>query len=144
MTNQIYLLMPFIMVKISKPTNTFYSNIVSAITIYPTIRCIQRIIIGDIKLSIPTCYAWPQPKVVFDNKWEYFFACNRHYVSYNQKFLPIFHQLSNILSEQRKRRIGYHDIRFFQQFDALWVTKISCLQNANDVLIILKEIANIG
>lgn len=60
-TNQIYLLMPFIMVKISKPTNTLYSNIVSTITINTTIRSIQRIIIGDIKLSIPTCYAWPQP-----------------------------------------------------------------------------------
>ena len=65
-------------------------------------------------------------------------------MSDNQEFLIVLYQLSNIFPEQRERRIGYHDIRFLQQFDTLWVTEVTCLQNTDDILVILKKISDIA
>ena len=50
---------------------------------------------------------------------------NSIYIPDNQKLLIILDKLSDIFAEQRKRRIGHHDVRFIQQLHALFAPEIS-------------------
>ena len=47
------------MIEIGKPADTFYPNILSAIIIYTASSRTKRVIVGDIKLSVPAMYAYP-------------------------------------------------------------------------------------
>ena len=66
----------------------------------------------------------PQPYFILNNQWKDFFVGYRILISNNQELLLILHQLRYILAKKGEGRVGHHDIRLLQQFDALWATEI--------------------
>ena len=53
-------------------------------------------------------------------------------ISNNQEFLLILHQLRYILAKKGEGRVGHHDIRLLQQFDALGAAEISISYQETD------------
>jgi len=62
--------------------------------------------------------------VVFD-KWENLLVGNGVLIPDDQEFLVVLHQLGDVIEEQRKRRIGHHDVRLLQKLDALRAAEIA-------------------
>lgn len=84
------------------------------------------------------------PYLVFLKQRKDLLTTNRLLTTHYQEFLSILHQLSNIFTEKRKRRIGDYNVGLLEQFDALLAAEVACLQHAHDVLVVLQEIAHVG
>ena len=106
--------MPYCIVKICKPSNTFYPNIFSAILIYTASCRMERIVIRNIKLPISTMNTCAEPYFVIFDKRKNLLIRNCVDIPNNQKILLICNELSNILSKQAKRRICHNNIGLFQ------------------------------
>lgn len=73
-----------------------------------------------------------QPYFILNNQWKDFFVGYRVLIPYNQELLLILHQLRYILAKKGEGRIGHHDIRLLQQFDALGAAEISVSYQETD------------
>ena len=57
---------------------------------------------------------------------------NGIHVSYYQELLLILHQLRYRLAEERERRVGHHDVRLLEQFDALGAAEVAVAPQGAD------------
>ena len=65
-------------------------------------------------------------------------------IPHYKKFLVKFYQLTYVLSEQRERRIGYHDICLFQQFDTFGVSKVASFKFGKNIFVVLQKYSYIA
>jgi hypothetical protein len=88
--------------------------------------CIVFIVFID-EVCSTTRKSISKPYFVFLNIRKKFFIGDCILIPYDDKFLLIFEKLSDILSKERKWRIGHHDICLFQYLDTLWTTEVTIL-----------------
>ena len=116
--------MPHGIVKICEPSNAFHADIFSAVFVHTASRCVERIIIWNIKFPIPAVNTRAKPQFIILDKRENFFISNSIDISDNQKILLICHKLCYILPKQAKRWIRNNNVRLFEIFDAFLAAKI--------------------
>ena len=59
------------------------------------------------------------PDSVLFDEWEHFLIGNSVLIADDDELLIMLHELSNVLTEEAKRWVSDHDVRFVQQLHAL-------------------------
>ncbi len=71
-----------------------------------------------------------KPQFVFLNERENLQVGDRIRVPDDQELLPVLHELSDILLEEGKRRVGDHDVRLHEQLDAVGAAEVAASREA--------------
>ena len=99
---------------------------------------------GKLKKQVRAHRRYAYPQLVIFNKRKNLFVSYCIFVSYYQELLIIFHQLRHIFTKERKGRIGHHDVRLAQKFDALGRAEVARLQLREHVLVVPNQDFHVG
>ena len=111
--------MPFLYFQIGKPSNTRHPN-----HSFTMVASSGLVLIMRDEMPSPALEAIAQPQLVFLDERKYLLVLDGILMPYDQELLIVLHQLRHVFPEQREWRIGYHDIRFLEQFDAFLAAEI--------------------
>ena len=106
--------------------------------------CVQRVIIGHIKLAVAAGNTRPKPQFVIAKKRKDFFAGDGIHIPDNQKLLAKIHHLRHVFTKEREGRVGHDDVSLTQQFFALLRTEVARFQLRHHILIVLDEDFHVG
>ena len=85
-----------------------------------------------------------QPDLVAFNQRENLFVSNGILMPDNQELLIILHQLRHVFAEERKGRIGHHDVCLAQKVDALLRAEVARLQLREHILVVPNQDFHVG
>ena len=91
--------MALTVINVCKPTDALYADIFSSVVIYSTSCCFERIVVGDIKLSVARMNRIAQPHFIILQQREDFFVCNGILVADNGKLFSTIHYPRQKFSE---------------------------------------------
>lgn len=113
-------------VEVGKPADALHAYVFHPVSVNTKTGRFEGIVGRYSKFPITAVNALAKPHPVSLDEIEYILVSSGIDVAKNYKAFPIFKQLCNILTEQRKGRISYHNIRLFQILRAFRATKVAC------------------
>ena len=132
--------MPFLIIKISEPSDTLDTNESLPAFINTTSRRIKRVIFGNGEFPVSAMDGRAQPHLVLFEKRKYLLVVHGVQIAYDKELLAVLYELGDIFTKKGERRIGDHDICFLQQRDTLGGAEVAvAFQFRQHVLVVLDE-----
>ncbi len=79
----------------------------------------------ELELPFAAVDSLPQPHLVGLDERKNLFIGDRLHVTDDQELLAVLHELGDILLEEGEGRVGDHDVRFFQERNALGAAEVA-------------------